>query len=101
MFFSGKIIITFSSFPSEYQNSQVFTHSDLEMTFSFATTGIIVAITLKFVNNARTKERWNSAFKCKKVTNFALSLENKPDATVRDFIFHYAINSCSNLRQLT
>ena len=38
----------------------------------------------------------------KKVTNFALRLENKPDITVREFIFHYAINFCAYLkRQLT
>ena len=29
-----------------------------------------------------------SILKCKRVTNFALSLENKPDITVRKFIFH-------------
>ena len=27
----------------------------------------------------------------KKLTNFALSLENKPKITVREFVFHYAI----------
>ena len=38
----------------------------------------------------------------KKVTNLALSLENKSDITVREFIFPYAINSCVYLeRQLT
>ena len=37
-----------------------------------------------------------------KVTNLALSLENKSNITVWEFIFHYAINSCAYLeRQLT
>ena len=102
MFFNGRVIITFNYFPRECRNSQVFTHSDLEMTLSFAIIGSIAAATLKFVNNARMKERQNFAFKCKKVTNFALSLENISDITVREFIFHYAINSCAYLkRQLT
>ena len=35
--------------------------------------------------------------KCKKVADFALSLENKSDITVREFIIHYAINSCAYL----
>ena len=62
----------------------------------------IAATALKFVNNARMQDQWNFAFKCKKVTNFALSLENKLDVTVREFIFQYAINSCAYLkRQLT
>ena len=38
-------------------------------------------------------------FKCKKITNFALSLENKSAITVREFIFHYAINSCLYLKR--
>ena len=41
-------------FPSECRNSQVLMHSDLKMTLSFATIGIIAAATLKFVTNART-----------------------------------------------
>ena len=77
-------------------------HSDFKMTLSFAIIGSIAATALKFVNNARTQDRWNFVFKCKKVTNFAISLENKLDVTVREFIFHYAINSCAYLkRQLT
>ena len=36
-------------------------------------------------------EQWNSVFKYKKVTNNTLSLENKPEITVREFVFHYAI----------
>ena len=56
------------------------------MTFSFAFIGRIAAATLKLVNNARTLERRNSVFK-RKVTNFALSLEKKPNITVREFIF--------------
>ena len=47
----------------------------------------------KFVNNAITSARWNFVFKCKRVTNFALSLKNKPDIASREFIFHYTINS--------
>ena len=49
-------------------------------------------------------ERKNNeiVFKCKKVTNFALSLQNKLDITVQKFIFQYAINSYTTLeRQLT
>ena len=49
--------------------------------------------------NVRTR---NFVFKCKKVTNFSLSLQNKPDITVRKFVFHNAIDSCAYLkRQLT
>ena len=40
-----------------------------------------------------------SVFECKKVTNFALSLESKPEITVRGFGFHYSINSCACLRR--
>ena len=41
-------------------------------------------------------------FKCKKNINFALSLGNKPDITVWELIFDYAINYCPYLkRQLT
>ena len=72
------------------------------MTLSFAIIGSIAATALKFVNNARTQDQWNFVFKYKKVTNFALSLENKLDVTVREFIFDYVINSCAYLkRQLT
>ena len=65
------------------------------MTFTFAIIGSVAASKVKFVNNARTKERWSFVFKCKKVIEFTLSLENKPEITVREFIFHYTINSCS------
>ena len=42
------------------------------------------------------------SLKLRKDTNFALTLVNKSDITVRKFIFHYAINSCFYLkRQLT
>ena len=54
------------------------------MTFIFAINDDISAITLKFVNTCGTQERWISVFKHKKVTNFALSLESKPDITVRE-----------------
>ena len=102
MLFNGRIIMTFNSFPSECGNFQVFTHSDFKITFSFAIIGTIAATTLKFVNNLRMSEQWNFVFKCKNVTNFALSLENKPDIAVPEFAFHYAINSCAYLkRQLT
>ena len=84
MFYNGRIIITFNSFPSDGQNSQVFTHSDIKMTFIFAINDSISASTLKFVNTCGTQERWISVFKHKKVTNFALSLESKPDITVRE-----------------
>ena len=93
MFFNGGIIITFNSFPSDCRNFQVLAHSDFKMRLSSAIIGGITATTLKFVNNARTKERWSFVFKCKKVTNLAFSLENKSGITVREFIFHYAINS--------
>ena len=69
---------------------------------SFAIIGSIAATTLKFVDTARTEEWWNFVFKFRKVTNFALSLENKSDVTVLEFIFNYSINSCAYLkRQLT
>ena len=99
MFFNGGIIITFNSFPSECRNSQVFAHSDFKMTLSFAIIGSIAATALKFVNNARTLEQWNLVSKCKKVINFAISLENKWVITVREFIFHYVINSCVYLKR--
>ena len=35
----------------------------------------------------------------KKVTNFALSQENKPYIAVREFVFHYAINSYVYLKR--
>ena len=84
MFYNGRIIITFNSFPNECQNSQVFTHSDTKMTFSFAINDNISASTLQFVNTCGTPERWISVFKYKKVTNFVLSLESKPDITVQE-----------------
>ena len=72
------------------------------MLLSFAIIDSISATRLKFVNKARTQEQWNFVFKCKKVTDFALSLENKSDIVVWEFIFHCAINSCAYLkRQLT
>ena len=61
------------------------------MTFSFAIVGSIAATTLKFVKNARTQEQRNSLFKCKKVTNIALSLENKLGFTVQELIFYFDI----------
>ena len=50
-----------------------------KLVLSFALTGIIAAITLNFLNNAGTWQKWYSVFKCKKNINFALSLENKQD----------------------
>ena len=82
MLFNSRIIITFYSFPSECRTFQVLTHSDLKMMFSFVIIGSIAATRLKFVNNTRTKEQWNFVFKCKKVTNFALSLESKQDKSL-------------------
>ena len=35
----------------------------------------------------------------KKVTNFALSLKNKPHVLVQELIFHYVIKSCANLKR--
>ena len=57
------------------------------MTLSFAIIGSIAATTLKFVNNTRTSERWSFVFKCKKVTNVALSLENKSNITYESLFF--------------
>ena len=95
MFFNGGIITTFYYFASECRNSLLFTHSDFKMTLRFSIIGSIAAATLKF------EKRWNFLLKCEKVTNVALSLETKLDITVRNFIFHYAINSCAYLeRQL-
>ena len=65
------------------------------MMFSFAITGSITATTLKFV---KIPERKKDGILFLKVTNIALSLENKLDITVREFIFHYAINSCAYLK---
>ena len=64
------------------------------VTFSFVITGKIAATTLKFVGNARTKERWNSVFKCKKVNE-----KNKRDIKVLEFIFHFAVNSGEYLKR--
>ena len=50
MFFNGKIIIAFHSFPSECRNSQVLKHYDFKMTLSFVIICSIAATTLKFVN---------------------------------------------------
>ena len=55
--------------------------------------GSIAETALKLVNNSGTSERWNFFFNCKKIITFALTLENKPDIKVREFIFHYVINS--------
>ena len=41
MFFNARIIITFDSFSSECRNYQMFAHSDLKMTLSFAIIGNI------------------------------------------------------------
>ena len=68
------------------------------MIFSFAIIGSIAATTPKFVNKTRTQERWNCVFNCEKVIEFMLSLENKPDITVREIAFHYTISSCAYLR---
>ena len=78
MFFNVRIINTVNSFPSKCQNSQVFTHSDLKIVFSFAIIGSIAGTTLIFVTSARKYEQWNFVFKCKKVTNFELILEKTP-----------------------
>ena len=44
----------------------------------------------------------NYVSECKKTTKLALTLENKPEITLRKFIFHYALYSfketiCSNM----
>ena len=54
MTFRHSAMITFNLFPSECRNSQVFIHTDLKMTLSFAIIGSIAATTLKLANNART-----------------------------------------------
>ena len=69
------------------------------MTFRFAIIDSVAASKVKFVNKAGTKERWSFVFKCKKVIDFTLSLENKPEVTEREFIFHYAINSCVYMKR--
>ena len=65
----------------------------------FPVIGSTAATTLKFVNNNRTLELCMNdgilSLLYKNVNNFALSLESKPDITVRNFIFYYAINSCA------
>ena len=99
MFFNGRIIITSYYFQINCRNSQVLTHSDLKMTFSFVVIDSNATTTVKFVKNFRTRERWNFVFKCKNVTHFALSLENKPDIAVRKFTFHDIINSCEYLKR--
>ena len=91
MFFNGRIIIAFNTFPSECRDSQMLTDSDSKITFSFAIIGSTAATTQQLINNARTWGRCNSVFKCEKVINFALSLENKLDMIVREFFFGYAI----------
>ena len=99
MIFDCRIVITLNTFRSECRNFQVFTHFDLKMTLRFVVISSIAATIPKFVSNTRTSERWSFIFKCKKVTNFALSLENKPNITVLEFIFHYAVNSCAYLKR--
>ena len=91
MFFNGRIIIAFNTFPNECRDSQMLTDSDSKITFSFAIIGTTAATTQQLINNARTWGQCNSVFKCKKVINFALSLENKLDMIVREFFFDYAI----------
>ena len=51
----------------------------------------------KFSHILTLKWRWALP---QKVTYLALILENKSDITVREFIFHYAINSCAYLELL-
>ena len=50
---------TSSSLLTVFPVSAKFPHSDLKITFSFVVISSTVAITLKFVNNARTQGRWN------------------------------------------
>ena len=65
--------------------------------FSFAIIGSTAATTLKLVNNARKLERLNFVFKCKKL--LVLHLVWKTNLiTVRETIFHYAINSFAYLK---
>ena len=47
-------------------------------------------------DSAWTLNWWNSVYKCKKVTNFVLSQENKTDITVWEFVFRYTVNSCAH-----
>ena len=37
---------------------------------------------------------WKSVFKCKKVTNFELSLANKLEITIREFVYYCGSSLC-------
>ena len=64
------------------------------MRLSFAIESGIRTTTLKFnkqCQNVRTKELF---FECKKITYSSLNIKNKPEITLREFVFHYVIYSC-------
>ena len=100
VFFMEKLFIPFHPLSSKSRNSKVFTYSYLEMALSFALIGgIIAAIILKFTNNTRTKENRNFILDYGKINQLALTLEYNSKIAVREFVFHYTINSSANLKQ--
>lgn len=100
VFFMEKLFISFHPLSSKSTNSKVFTYSDLEMALSFALIGsIIAAIILEFTNNTRTKENKNFILDYGKINQLALTLEYNSKIAVREFVFHYTINSSANLKQ--
>ena len=99
MFFYDRIVTPFYSLSSKSRNSKMFTHSDFKMAFSFVIIGSIVATALKFIHNARTEENRSFIFECEETDQLALSLEYNSEIAVRNFIFHYTINSSANLKR--
>ena len=57
MSLNDRIIIVFQFFSIECQNSEVITHSDLKMKFSFAIIDSIAATAPKFINNEDSLSR--------------------------------------------
>ena len=99
-------------FLNEFWNSQVFTHFNLKINFSFAIIESIAATLLKFINIFIKRETLAQVLSCEfceiSKYNFftehlwktaSFSLEDKPKISVREFAFHYAINSCVYLKR--
>ena len=54
--------------------------------FSFVIFGGIAATTLKFINNAKTQQSGSYAFEYETDPNFTLSLENKTEVGMNEFL---------------
>ena len=69
------------------------------MALLFVVIDSIAATALLVINNTRTSESRNFIFECEEIDQRALTLEYNSKKAVREFIFHYTINSSPNLKR--